>query len=106
MPAHPAPINPAEMAEHADAAAGLLKALANPNRLMVLCLLADGELSVGQLNEQVPLTQSALSQHLAVLRRDGLVQTRRDAQTVYYSAQPGPAAEIIAVLHRTYCGHA
>ncbi|RZO86891.1 MAG: transcriptional regulator [Oceanococcus sp.] len=106
MPAHPAPINPAEMAEHVDAAAGLLKALANPNRLMVLCLLADGELSVGQLNEQVPLTQSALSQHLAVLRRDGLVQTRRDAQTVYYSAQPGPAAEIIAVLHRTYCGHA
>lgn len=103
MPAHPSKIDPKMMAKHADDAARLLKALANPNRLMVLCLLAEGERSVGQLNEQVPLTQSALSQHLAVLRRDGLVKTRRDAQTVYYSAAQGPAAEIIDVLHRTYC---
>ena len=103
MPAKPSKIDPKQMAEHADDAATLLKALANPNRLMVLCLLAEGEQSVGQLNAQVPLTQSALSQHLAVLRRDGLVTTRRDAQTVYYSAAPGPAAEIINVLHRTYC---
>lgn len=103
MPAHRLKINPADMAEHAEEAANLLKALANANRLMVLCLLSEGEMSVGQLNEQVPLTQSALSQHLAVLRRDGLVRTRRDAQTVYYSAVPGPAADLIAVLHRTYC---
>ncbi len=103
MPAHSLKINPADMAEHAEEAANLLKALANANRLVVLCLLAQGEMSVGQLNAQVPLTQSALSQHLAVLRRDGLVKTRRDAQTVYYSAAPGPAADIIAVLHRTYC---
>ncbi len=103
MPAQPSKFDPTQMAEHADEAATLLKALANPNRLMVLCLLAEGEQSVGQLNAQVPLTQSALSQHLAVLRRDGLVKTRRDAQTVYYSAAPGPAADIIAVLHRTYC---
>ena len=97
---------PDDMMTKARTAADLLKALGHEHRLLIMCLLADGELSVGQLNEQVPLTQSALSQHLAVLRRDGLVQTRRDAQTVYYSAQPGPAAEIIAVLHRTYCGHA
>ena len=64
------------MREHAHEAAQLLKALANENRLLLLCTLAQGELSVGQLNEQVALSQSALSQHLALLRRDGLVKTR------------------------------
>lgn len=97
------PMNPEEMAEHADEASRLMRALANPSRLVILCLLSDGEMSVGQINERVPLAQSALSQHLAVLRRDGLVSTRRESQTIYYSVQPGPAAEILAVLHSHFC---
>ncbi len=97
-------INPVQMGEHAAAAARLLRALANPHRLMVLCLLAQGEMSVGQLNQQIELAQSALSQHLCVLRRDGLVRTRRDAQTIFYSVRPGPAADILGVLHQHFCG--
>src|SRR3546814_5465302 len=73
------------MAARADEAADLLKALANSQRLRILCLLHDNELSVGELNQHVELSQSALSQHLAVLREKALVQTRRDAQTVYYT---------------------
>jgi len=92
-----------EMSEHAEAAARLLKALANPNRLMLLCMLNDQELSVGSLNALIPLSQSALSQHLAVLREDGLVQTRREAQTVYYRVAPGPALSVIAALHAHFC---
>ncbi len=96
-------MNPEEMAEHADEASRLMRALANPSRLVILCLLNGGEMSVGQINERVPLAQSALSQHLAVLRRDGLVSTRRESQTIYYSVRPGPAAEILAVLHAHFC---
>ncbi len=88
---------------HAAAAARLLKALANPNRLMILCALSGGELSVGDLNRKVVLSQSALSQHLAVLRADALVATRREAQTIHYSLAQGPAVEIIRLLHREYC---
>ncbi|MDH3351931.1 MAG: metalloregulator ArsR/SmtB family transcription factor, partial [Gammaproteobacteria bacterium] len=68
------------MSEHAADAAGLMKALGNENRLMILCLLADGERSVGDLNEVVQLSQSALSQQLARLRQQGLVETRRESQ--------------------------
>jgi DNA-binding transcriptional ArsR family regulator len=92
------------MQEHAESASSLLKAMANPHRLLILCLLAEGELSVGTLNERIPLSQSALSQHLAVLRADGLVATRREAQTIYYSVQPGPALDVIRSLHAHYCG--
>lgn len=92
------------MEGHADDAARLLKAMANPHRLLVLCVLGKGELSVGALNERIPLSQSALSQHLAVLRADGLVATRRQAQTIYYSVQPGPALDVIRSLHAYYCG--
>lgn len=88
---------------HAAAAARLLKALANPNRLLILCTLSEGELSVGELNRKVDLSQSALSQHLAVLRADGLVATRREAQTIHYSLAAGPAVEIIGLLHREFC---
>ncbi|MCB1625096.1 MAG: helix-turn-helix transcriptional regulator [Pseudomonadales bacterium] len=91
------------MLPHAEAAAALLRALANEQRLMVLCHLADGETSVGALNNKVPLSQSALSQHLAVLRESGIVSTRREAQVVYYSLAPGPAAQVIATLHGIYC---
>ena len=95
--------DPRELARHADSAARLLKALANPHRLQVLCVLGDEELSVGELNERIPLSQSALSQHLKVLREDGLVTTRRASQTVYYRVAPGPAMGVIEVLHRHYC---
>ena len=92
-----------ELREHAEEASTLLKALANESRLMILCCLGMGEMSVGELNQHVPLSQSALSQHLALLRRDGLVTTRREAQTIYYTLVDGPAARVIEVLHDIYC---
>ncbi len=92
------------MQEHAADAAGLMNALGNESRLMILCMLAEGERSVGDLNESIPLSQSALSQQLARLRRQGLVQTRREAQTIYYSLGEGPAERIIHLLHDIYCG--
>lgn len=91
------------MRARADDAAQLLKALANEKRLLILCLLVDGERSVGELNNLVDLSQSALSQHLAVLREQNMVSTRREAQTIYYSLTPGPALEVIKTLHDIYC---
>jgi len=92
------------MRQHAAEAAGLMKALGNESRLMILCLLAEGERSVGQLNDVIPLSQSALSQQLARLREQGLVETRRESQTVYYRLAEGPADRIIHLLHDIYCG--
>lgn len=84
-PAAPAAASPRNLiADNADEAERFLRALANRNRLMVLCSLVPGELSVSALHERVPLSQSALSQHLAVLRNQGLVETRREAQTIHY----------------------
>lgn len=94
----------AEMSGHAEEAARLLRALANPHRLTVLCVLSEGELPVGELNARVPLSQSALSQHLAVLRADGLVTTHREAQAIYYRLADGPALAVIRTLHDIYCG--
>lgn len=99
-------IDAEEMRAHADDAARLLKALSNSSRLMVLCSLAKGELSVGEINARVPLSQSALSQHLGVLRRDGLVNTRRSAQVIYYRLADGPAGRVIETLHDIFCGNA
>jgi len=96
-------MNPEAMRAHAVDASRLLKALANDKRLMLLCLMVDGEQSVGELNAKVDLSQSALSQHLAVLREDGLVSTRREAQTIYYALASGPARQIIETLHGIYC---
>lgn len=95
--------DPDDMAVHADTAARFLRALANPHRLLVLCVLGEGELSVSELNERIPLSQSALSQHLKVLREDGLVSNRRESQTIYYRVRPGPALDVIDVLHRHFC---
>jgi len=81
----------------------LLKAMGNERRLCILCHLADGEHSVGELCEMVGLGQSALSQHLAKLRRDGLVTTRREAQTVFYSVAGGEVSRILDTLHELYC---
>ena len=91
------------MRAHADEASRLLRSLAHGQRLRVLCLLVDGELSVGQINERIDLSQSALSQHLARLRADGLVATRREAQTIYYRLASGPARQLIGALHGIYC---
>jgi ArsR family transcriptional regulator, virulence genes transcriptional regulator len=77
--------------------------MANPQRLRVLCLLIEREMSVGEINAQVDLSQSALSQHLAVLRDKALVSTRREAQTVYYSVSDGLVHDIIASLHGAFC---
>ena len=93
-----------EMQDHASDAAGLMKALGNESRVMILCILAEGERSVGELNEMVPLSQSALSQQLARLRQQGLVKTRRESQTIYYSLASGPADRVINLLHDIYCG--
>ena len=97
------PIDPEKMRGHADEAAALVKALANKQRLMILCLLVERERSVGELNGLLDLSQSALSQHLAVLREENLVSTRRDGQTIHYALVDGPALRILQVLHDTYC---
>ena len=87
---------------HARAAEALLKALANSHRLMILCALYEGELSVGELNTRVPLSQSALSQHLATLRQGGQVVCRRDAQMVYYRLNDPKVVAIIKTLHNLF----
>lgn len=84
----------------------LLKALANTHRLMILCELRQGERSVTALEEVVPLSQSALSQHLAKLREGGFVSTRREAQTIYYSLADKRVARLIEVLHELFCAPA
>ncbi|GGG34107.1 hypothetical protein GCM10010964_22580 [Caldovatus sediminis] len=90
--------------EKAAEAARLLRLLANENRLLVLChLVADGEMSVGALAEALGLSQPALSQHLARLREDGLVATRKEAQTVFYRLADPKAARLLAVLRDLYC---
>jgi len=94
------------MRAHAPDAAGLMKALGNESRLMILCTLAEGERSVGDLNAMIPLSQSPLSQQLARLRGQGIVETRRESQTIYYSLAPGPADRVIRLLHDIYCGTA
>lgn len=86
-----------------DEASALLKAMASPHRLMVLCNLVGTECTVSELQVRLPLSQSALSQHLAVLRHERLVQTRREARSVYYRLVPGPALKLIEQLHEAYC---
>ena len=97
--------DPDAMAEHAADAARFLRAIANDNRLMVLCRLVEGEQSVGQLQERIPLSQSALSQHLAVLRREGLVATRRESQNIYYTLSDPRARQLLPSLYEIFCGH-
>ena len=88
---------------HAEKAAQLLKALANEQRLMILCNLLEGPLLVGELNERLDLSQSALSQHLAVLRELKVVVTTSEAQNVRYSLPEGVVTQIIAVLYKEFC---
>lgn len=90
--------------EKAGQASRLLKSIANDKRLLILCYLSESERSVGELERLVDLSQSALSQHLARLRRDDLVQTRREAQTIYYSVASAEANAVLQTLHDLYCG--
>lgn len=92
-----------ELQPLAREASGLLKTLGNEHRLMILCTLLEGERSVGDLVEKIGLSQSALSQHLARLRRDGLVRTRRSSQTIYYRVSGAEAPAVLATLHSLYC---
>lgn len=96
-------LNQKQMQKKSVQAAALLKALASAPRLMVLCQLADGEQSVRDLWANSALSQSAFSQHLAKLRQEGLVATRKEAQTVYYSLADKAAIEIIKALQKIYC---
>ena len=92
-----------ELERSARRAAPLLKAMSNASRLVILCQLAEGERSVGELEEAVGLSQSGISQHLAVLRREHVVATRRDKQAVLYSLASEEVAELMATMHRVFC---
>lgn len=92
-----------DMQAHAAQAASLLRSIANEQRLLILCHLVEGELGVGALQARLDLSQSALSQHLAVLREAGLVRARRDGLQVFYSILPGPAQQVMSTLHSIYC---
>ncbi len=91
------------MRSNAANAASLLKSLANETRLIVMCVLAEGEISVGQLNQQIDISQSALSQHLAILREQQLVKTRRESQTIYYSLSDNKTVSLIDRLLDIFC---
>lgn len=89
--------------ESAGRAATLLRLLANEKRLMILCQLADGEMAVGDIQSGVSLSQSALSQHLALLRTEGIVATRREGQAVFYRLDDPAAMRVIETLAELFC---
>lgn len=91
------------MQVNAADAANLLKILANPARLLVLCALVTREHTAGELEELVGLSQSAVSQHLARLRNEGIVSTRRQGQNIYYSLSDEHARQILEKMHEIYC---
>ena len=93
----------ADMQENAKRATALLKSMANEMRLLILCQLSQKEMSVGEMAEYIPLSQSALSQHLSILRREGLVKTRRSSQYVHYSLDSEEVKAVIGVLYEQFC---
>lgn len=97
-------MNVAPLMEKSEEAAQLLAAMANSNRLLILCNLVGGELPVGELAERVKLSQSAMSQHLAKLRALNLVNTRRDAQTIYYAISADSVHTMLSTLDQVYFG--
>lgn len=102
-PIHP-PLDLATFERHAGAVADLLRALGNRRRLMVMCKLAErGELTVGDLAREVGLSQSALSQHLARLREEGFVASRREAQAAWYRIADPRCETLMATLYQLYC---
>lgn len=99
----PPAIDIVQFETRASEAARLLRALGNERRLMILCQLTDGERSVGELQALVGLSQSALSQHLAVLREEDIVATRREAQTIWYRIEDPAAIKVVATLAEIFC---
>ena len=93
----------ADMQENAKRATALLKSMANESRLLILCQLSQKEMSVGEMAEYILLSQSALSQHLSILRREGLVKTRRSSQYVHYSLDSEEVKAVIGVLYEQFC---
>ncbi|HET8997154.1 MAG TPA: metalloregulator ArsR/SmtB family transcription factor [Acetobacteraceae bacterium] len=96
-------LDPEQMAAAADEASELLKSLANRHRLLILCQLTEGERSVGDLAAFLHLRDSTVSQHLALLRREGLVQARRDGQTIWYAIASLPARQVLETLFEVFC---
>lgn len=96
-------IEPSLLIDQAQEVANILKQLANKYRLIILCTLAEGELSVGELNDKIPLSQSALSQHLGKLRDAQLVVTRRASQTIYYRIEDNKVLALLKALYDNYC---
>ena len=96
-------IDPRKMASAAEKASELMKTLGHKDRLMVLCHLTTGEKSVGELAGLLDIPQSPLSQHLARMRKEALVSTRREAQTIYYTIASGEAARFVTLMHELYC---
>lgn len=92
-----------QMRDRAGEVADFLKTLANENRLLILCVLLEGEQNVGQLNGRIDLSPSALSQHLAWLREAGFVQTRRESQTIYYQLADERVTTVMALLKQLFC---
>lgn len=97
------PLDLAVFEQKAGKAADLLRLMSNPHRLMILCQLGGGELSVGALQDRIGLSQSALSQHLAKLRSEGLVTTRRNSQMIFYSISDPAVGKVIHTLAEIYC---
>ena len=91
------------MSEAAERASELLKSLANRHRLLIVCQLIEDERSVGELAAFLGLRDSTVSQHLALLRKDGLVAARRDGQTIWYSISSAPARQVLETLYRVFC---
>lgn len=96
-------IDPRKMASAAEKASDLMKTLGHKDRLMVLCHLTSGEKSVGELAGLLDIPQSPLSQHLARMRKESLVTTRREAQTIFYSIASGEAERFVSLMHELYC---
>lgn len=92
-----------EMEAAAERVSALMKTLGHKDRLLVLCNLAEGERAVGELASELSLSQSSLSQHLARMRNQGLVETRRESQTIYYSLSDGDVRELIRSLYTIFC---
>lgn len=91
------------MSVAAENAAELLKSLANRHRLLIVCQLIDRERSVGEMADFLGIRDSTVSQHLALLRKDGIVAARREGQTIWYSIASAPAREVLAALYRVFC---
>jgi DNA-binding transcriptional ArsR family regulator len=92
-----------EMAAAAERASALMKTLGHSDRLMILCNLAEGERAVGELEAALDISQSSLSQHLARMRAEGLVTTRRESQTIYYRLNDGEVRKVIKALYKIFC---